>query len=284
MSEGKGTISTARRGVALLLPGMTLNASIFPPFPIETLGVDFAGLREPIQEGIPGYVARLVETLETMEYWSADRRYVLAHSFGGMMALQWLGTSGAARSRVHGLILLGTTAGPMYDRARLRVFALGKRTVRVPVETVFKVWDRTAVMHLMKRVMTGTLEAKRVDFQRLPIKSDIVVDLAGWRNTHLQAMRSFRDAMRGFDVRDLLPNISVPTIVLHGGRDSFFTEETAAELANGLPNAELRLIPDAAHLISLTHGDAVVGALEELRGAIPSSPTIPSDSLPPEQS
>ena len=56
----------------------------------------------------------------------------------------------------------------------------------------------------------------------------------------------------------------VPTIVLHGPRDSFFTLEVAEALARELPNAELRVVDNAAHLVPLTHGEAVVEALEDL--------------------
>jgi len=71
--------------------------------------------------------------------------------------------------------------------------------------------------------------------------------------------------MRGFDVRSRLDDVNILTIVLHGPRDSFFTHDVAHDLADGMPNAELRVVPGAAHLLPLTHGREVVNALDDLR-------------------
>ena len=251
--------------VALLLPGMTLNASIFPTLPVDTLGVDFASLDEVISERMAGYVQRLRHTLSENGFWDYERRYVVAHSFGGMLALAWLMRHGDDRARVDGMVLIGTTAGPMLDRARLRLIGIGARAIRVPVRPILALWDLPLVTKAMKRFTTRGLDPCPVDFQQLRSKSDFAVDLGGWRNSHWQAIRSFRHAMRGFDVLGSLAEVDVPTIVLHGPRDSFFALEVASELASGLPNAELRVIEGAAHLLPLTHGDAVVSALGDLR-------------------
>ena len=253
------------REVVLLLPGMTLNASIFPSFPIDMVAVDFVALPELVRDGMLGYVRRLREALDKNGFWEHDRRYVVAHSFGGMLALSWLVHHAQDRSGIDGMILVGTTAGPMLDRARLRLFGLGTWAVRVPIRPLLAFWDMPGVTKAMKLFTTRTLSPDPVDFRKLRFTSDLAVDLAGWRNTHWQAMRSFRNAMRGFDVRDRLPDVTTPTVVLHGPRDSLFDLGVARELADGLPNAELRVVEGAAHLLPLTHGDQVVRALEGLR-------------------
>jgi pimeloyl-ACP methyl ester carboxylesterase len=70
--------------------------------------------------------------------------------------------------------------------------------------------------------------------------------------------------MRGFDVRNRLSAISVPAIVLHGPRDVYFSLAVARELAGLLPQAELRVVPGAAHTLPLTHGAEVVRAVRDL--------------------
>ncbi len=257
--------STHRCEVALLLPGMTLNGSIFPALPIDTVSVDFTALDTPQTDGMRGYVRLLRDALNREGFWESSRRYVVAHSFGGMLALAWLTEHKDEREQIDGLILTGTTAGPMLDRARLRVVGLGSRELRVPVGPLLAAWDLPLVTQFMKALTTASLHARPVDFQRLPFKSDFAVDLAGWRNTHWQAMRSYRAAMRGFDVRPRLGDVDIPTIVLHGPRDSFFTHDVAHDLADGMPNARLRVIDGAAHLLPLTHGGEVVRALNDLR-------------------
>ena len=110
----------------------------------------------------------------------------------------------------------------------------------------------------------GSLAAQRVDFRSLANRSDLALDVAGWRNTDWRAMRSYRTAMRGFDVRARLGEIPVPTIVLHGTEDGLFPLSVARDLAGRLPNAELRVVPGAAHGLPLTHGEEVQRALRDL--------------------
>ena len=77
-------------------------------------------------------------------------------------------------------------------------------------------------------------------------------------------MRSFRFVMGGFDVRERLQEIAVPTIVLQGTDDSLFETADARFLSQQLPNAELRLIPGAGHALPVTHGNEVVLAVRDL--------------------
>lgn len=50
------------------------------------------------------------------------------------------------------------------------------------------------------------------------------------------------------DYRDLLPSIGVPVLVSRGERDAVATQPLSAEIARGIPGAELMLIPDAGHV------------------------------------
>ena len=103
-----------------------------------------------------------------------------------------------------------------------------------------------------------------MDFQRLKFKTDLWTGYAGWHNTDWRARRSYRVAMDGFDVRDRLSNITAPIIVLHGTKDVFFRLSVAEDLARRLPQAELRVVPDAPHVLPLTHGSAVAQAVNDL--------------------
>ena len=67
-----------------------------------------------------------------------------------------------------------------------------------------------------------------------------------------------------FYLRDRLGAIAIPTIVLHGTRDRLFPLLAARVLAAGLPRAELRIVEGAGHVLPLTHGEAVLGAVRDL--------------------
>ncbi|MBI2074019.1 MAG: alpha/beta hydrolase [Gemmatimonadetes bacterium] len=260
--------------VVLLLPGMTLNASVFPDFGMRAVTMDFTRLvvsptgwsAELATKRMGFYVERLREQLQRHPAWSgAARRVAVAHSFGGFLALAWQADRpGDPLARIDGLVLLGTSAGPMYDAVRLRLFGGERWAVRVPVGTLMWLWNQRGLTQAIARLTAPNGRVTEVDFRRLGVRSDLAMGLAGWRNTDWRARRSYRFAMQGFDVRDRLPAITVPTIVLHGPRDSFFPVEVARDLARRLPRAELRVVPGAAHALPLTHGHEVVRAVGDL--------------------
>jgi pimeloyl-ACP methyl ester carboxylesterase len=260
--------------VLLLLPGMALNASVFPQFGLPAVGVDFTRLvvepdgwsAELEAKRMGFYVERLVARLRTERQWAAARRrVVVAHSFGGFLALAWqLASGNDPLARIDGLVLVSTSAGPIYGTVRLRLAGGKGWGLRVPVGPLMRLWNSTTITRLMDRLSGPGGGAGEVDFQRLRSRSDLAVGLAGWRNTDWRARRSYRFAMRGFDVRNRLSGLSVPAIVLHGARDVYFPLEAARELARLLPRAQLRVVPAAAHTLPLTHGPEVVRAVRDL--------------------
>jgi pimeloyl-ACP methyl ester carboxylesterase len=259
--------------VILLLPGMTLNGTLMPRFKVDTLAVDFCQFvpDSPDNRVTMGlYVERLRGTLAAEPLWRrTGQRVVVAHSFGGMLALRWL-LEEAHRSEPDlpdGLVLVATTAGPMYDVLRLRLARLGGRSIRIGLRGLVPLWNRPLVTRTVKAVLSPShAQEGRFDFRTLRRPTDFAVDLAGWRNTHWRAMRGFRLAMRGFDVRDRLHELPIPAIVLHGTDDALFPRQVGEDLARLLPRGRLRIVEGAGHVLPLTHGDAVVAAVEEMLG------------------
>lgn len=248
---------------ALLLPGMSLNATIFPDLPMPTIAPAFSQFA-PAARGMGPYVDQVTALTAAPAWEEARYRIVVGHSFGGMLALAWLLARPESAGRVHGLVLAGATAGPMFDAVRLRVAWWGERALRMSILPLLPFWNNAGMTRALHRLLNGRFGNGQVDFRTLPHHDDIRVGLAGWSATGWQARRAFRSAMEGFDVRDRLSEIAVPTIVLHGDRDCYFTEATARSLADGLPSGALRVIPDAGHVLPLTHGGAVVEAVADL--------------------
>jgi pimeloyl-ACP methyl ester carboxylesterase len=254
---------SSERVAVLALPGMSLNATTFPDFPAPMLAPDFNRFAPPDHRGLATYLDVIDRLAEDPTWREAGRRVVVGHSFGGMVALGWwLRHLGKEPARVDGLVLIGTTAGPMFDAVRVRVGGLRTREWRVGAGPLVALWHKPAVTRGFKRLMSR--KTQTVDFRRLRHRGDLAVGLAGWRNTDWRARMAYRQAMDGFDVRARLSEIAVPTIVLHGTRDRLFALENARRLADGLPQAELRVIPGAGHVLPLTHGETVVGAVRDL--------------------
>lgn len=245
--------------VALLLPGMSLGATIFPPLPLPTIALDFnrAPPGDPSRVTMESYAVQLRDFLAGAPAWqTAERRIVVTHSFGGMLALHWL--SSTPDAGVDGLVLTATTAGPMYDVLRLGLLGL-----RIPFAQPMRVWRLRPVTRLAKLILAPG-PTRDVDFRHIRFTNEVALDLYGWRNTTAEAMRAYRTAMDGFDVRDRLPRITVPTVVLHGTRDALFGVDVARRLAAGLPNARLVIVPGAGHGLPITHGEKVVEAVRQL--------------------
>jgi pimeloyl-ACP methyl ester carboxylesterase len=259
------------QSVVLVLPGMTLNGTIMPPLPVDSLAVDFAQFvpelpDDRITMGL--YVERLRDVLAGESLWGRPRRIVVAHSFGGMLALQWLLDTPPDDARLpQGLVLVATTAGPMFDMVRLRIARIGGSQVRIGIRKLIGTWNHPIVTRAVKSVLSPShaLEG-RLDFRSFGRVTDLAVDLAGWRNTDWRSMRTFRLAMLGLDLRDRLRSLALPVTILHGTDDALFPLDVARDLAARLPNARLRVVRGAGHVLPLTHGEAVVEAVEEMLG------------------
>jgi class 3 adenylate cyclase/pimeloyl-ACP methyl ester carboxylesterase len=77
------------------------------------------------------------------------------------------------------------------------------------------------------------------------------------------AARYFRTS-NDIDVRHLLPEVSVPTLVLHLYEDAVVPFDLGREIASGIPNARFIPLKGKNHM-PLEHDPATVGILEEMR-------------------
>jgi class 3 adenylate cyclase len=64
------------------------------------------------------------------------------------------------------------------------------------------------------------------------------------------------------DVRDVLPAVRVPTLIVHGTRDRDVRLEEARFLASRIPDAKLVEVEGAGHLYWSTHGDAILAEIQ----------------------
>jgi 3-oxoadipate enol-lactonase len=71
-------------------------------------------------------------------------------------------------------------------------------------------------------------------------------------------------AIRDMDLRDLITGIRVPTLVIVGEDDPATPPEKAREIQSLIPDAQLEVIPDAAHLLNIEQDVAFDAALTSL--------------------
>lgn len=69
------------------------------------------------------------------------------------------------------------------------------------------------------------------------------------------------EALAQMDLRDELRRIAAPTLVIAAEEDQSTPPELSREIADGIPGAELVLVPDAAHMASVEQPEAITGLI-----------------------
>jgi 3-oxoadipate enol-lactonase len=69
------------------------------------------------------------------------------------------------------------------------------------------------------------------------------------------------EAIAQMDLRDDLPRITAPTLVIGAEQDQSTPPEKSREIAQGIPGAELVVIPDAAHIANIEQPEIVTNLI-----------------------
>jgi 3-oxoadipate enol-lactonase len=85
--------------------------------------------------------------------------------------------------------------------------------------------------------------------------------LAGLERTDPEGYAGCCEAIAGMDQREDLAAITAPALVIAGAEDSATPSEHGAAIAAEIDGARLEVIPDAAHLATVSAPDAVTDAL-----------------------
>jgi len=72
--------------------------------------------------------------------------------------------------------------------------------------------------------------------------------VAAARRFHPAGLRAMAQAVAEADLRDMLPTVDVPTLLLYGEHDVRAPREVAEAIHAGIPGSRLVFLPDAGHL------------------------------------
>lgn len=168
------------------------------------------------------------------------RAVLVGHSMGGAIALR------AALSwpdRVAGLILVATGARLKVAPALHEV--IGQRFADYPEALRLGAFSPSTPRDLQDRWMAVAVGAPQdvcaADFH----------------------------AIDGFDVRPRLGEIKVPALVIGGADDLLTPPKLQRELAAGLPNARVEIIPHAGHMVMWERPDAFHAAFDPFLAEVP---------------
>ena len=173
-------------------------------------------------------------------------------SIGGMIALR---AALQAPERVSALVLMDTHAGPERPLKTLRYRAMVTAARIFGVKPLIPQVNQLMFGHNTLIQKPELVEEWGPRFAAVPI-STITNTVTALCN---------RD-----DLRPRLADIRQPTLVIVGEEDRSLPPAYSSEIADGIPQAELRVISRAGHLSALEQPEAVTAAMRDFLGHLTS--------------
>lgn len=90
------------------------------------------------------------------------------------------------------------------------------------------------------------------------------------RDSRPAGTRTMAHALAEADLRDVLPRIQVPALVVHGEHDARAPRPVAEALQAGIPGARLAALPGAGHMVNLEAPERFDAAVRGFLGSVPS--------------
>jgi pimeloyl-ACP methyl ester carboxylesterase len=203
------------------------------------------GLSDPFSD-VPTLEERIDDVRAVMDSVDSTAAFVCGLSEGGPMSVLF---SATYPDRTRGLILIGSGVRPLeapdwpYGRSREEWDEL--------IEELSESWGQGGLMNLFLPSFVGDERARRLwaRYQRM----------GGSPGT----VRALMEANALIDVREVLPHIQVPTLVIHRTDERLVHVGSARYCAERIPDARLLEQPGDDHLPWLGDADGVLDAIEE---------------------
>jgi proline-specific peptidase len=198
---------------------------------------------------------------ELRRHLGLEQLLLLGHSHGGVAAITY---AASHPERVERLILANTLSrhGPEQEAAMQALleqkagepwYADAREALETEDQGDFA--DGRELMELCVRMMP-------LYYARFGERERAHVDSLAGDELSVDATRLWeKEIWEHFDLRPLLPRLTMPTLVITGEKDFITGPACGAELAEGIPGAESVVLPDVGHMI-------FVEAPEEFRAAV----------------
>ena len=181
--------------------------------------------------GVPDLETRMHDVLAVMDAVGSERAVLCGYSEGGPMAVMLAATH---PERVSSLVLYGSYSRRTW--AEDYPWAETADAYRDRIGRLAETWDWEADLRM--RCPSGDRDMQR------------------WWTHRMQAaatpstIRALSEMNALVDVRDLLPTVGVPTLVLHRRDDALIPLADAHHLAERVPHATLRVLDGADHFVA----------------------------------
>jgi class 3 adenylate cyclase len=204
-----------------------------------------AGLSDPLS-GAPTLEEQMDDVIAVMDAAGCERAAITGTLEGGPMAATFAATH---PDRVSALVLYASFARATWAPGYEWAWPAEERRVRM--DELLEHWGEGLV--------AGAVAPSRMGDPRHMEWAGRLERLAASPAT----IRRIFDLIGEFDVRDVLPSIRVPTLLLHRRDDSFIKVEHSRYMAERIPGAKLVELEGEDNLFSIGDSEAVLGEIEE---------------------
>ena len=204
-----------------------------------------SGLSDPLQ-GAPTLEEQMDDVLAVMDAAGSEQAAIVATLEGGPMAALF---AASHPDRTLSLTMYATFArsvwAPDYDWA----WSAEERTARMD----------QCVEHWGEGLVAGSVAGSRMRDPRFMEWAGRLERLAASPAT----IKRIFDLIGEFDVREVLPSIRVPTLVMHRRDDSFIAVEHSRYIADHVPGARYVELEGQDNMFAVGDSEAILGELEE---------------------
>jgi pimeloyl-ACP methyl ester carboxylesterase len=229
---------------------------------------DHRGLgRSKVQSTGTVQLSNMAEDLRTIMRYAGNRPAVLVgHSIGGMTIQTLLRDHPEAfQSQVAGVVLINTTHTNPLNTIILSGLLKALRYPVIEPMLWLQIWlEPLAKLSSWQSYLSGSAHlAARLGFTRNVTRSQLEhTTLLMTRNS--PAVQARGDlAMFRWDATPALSRLSVPTLVIGGGKDIVTKPEASRTIAEAAPGATLQVIEDANHMGFLDRHEVYNAAVAE---------------------
>ncbi|MEP0940421.1 MAG: alpha/beta fold hydrolase [Rhizobiaceae bacterium] len=203
--------------------------------PVVEIGWQFVAIdapgfgANPVPDDV-GFEPHVGGVLEVMDHLGLEKAVICGHSLGGMTAQE---VFASAADRVSGLILSATS--PAFGRPD---GDFQKKFLRDRFAPFDNGMSMAEFAERFSPKLVGPAPQPNAVQEIVDVMKLVPID------TYRQAMRT----ITGFDQRDNLPNINVPTLLIAGENDTNAPAPMMEKMAGKIADAQFVLLPQTGHL------------------------------------
>jgi 3-oxoadipate enol-lactonase len=199
------------------------------------------GQSAPARGGLAAVAERMADSVK--EYAGGEGTIVLGNGYGGFVALQMA----IDHPKIATKLVLADCGAAFSEPGRQAFRNMAAASAAEGLSAITDV--------AMRRLFAADFQEQHPDLMRNRREAFLRTDAGVFREAC--------EALASLDLRPKLPQVKVPVLVLVGEHDEATPPPMSHELANGLPNARLIVLPGCAHVPQLQEPELFLTAIEK---------------------